>query len=387
MASIKAYDTAQGKRYRVRYRKPDGSQTSKRGFNTEVAARKWAVDNESSINNGRFVDPTAGKVTIGDLAKSWTATRVGNENSSDVRDQYTVDGQVLPYWEDVAISDVTAAAGRNWIKALDKKYSASTVHKAYYVLKAILDQAVGDKRIPSNPITDLALPRISAADHVFLTAEQLFALAENAKGRSDIVLTLGFTGLRWGELAGLKVKRWNSERRRLTIAEQVTEINGTLTWGTPKNHQIRTVPVPELIAELIDARCVGKKPNDVIFSTPNGGVLRNKNARRDWFDAAVLATFPPDEEPEKGEKAVPSIPLTPHDLRHTAASLAAAAGANAKSVQKMLGHASAAMTHDIYVGLFEDDLDAVASRLDTTAGKVHRNLPDNVVSMSGRRRG
>lgn len=51
--------------------------------------------------------------------------------------------------------------------------------------------------------------------------------------------------------------------------------------------------------------------------------------------------------------------LVPHDLRHTAASLAISAGANVKAVQKMLGHASAAMTLDVYADLFDDDLDAV----------------------------
>ena len=52
--------------------------------------------------------------------------------------------------------------------------------------------------------------------------------------------------------------------------------------------------------------------------------------------------------------------VTPHDLRHTAASLAVASGATVKSVQRMLGHASAAMTLDVYAGLFGDDLDALA---------------------------
>ncbi len=60
---------------------------------------------------------------------------------------------------------------------------------------------------------------------------------------------------------------------------------------------------------------------------------------------------------------------TPHDLRHTAASLAVSAGANVKAVQKMLGHASAAMTLDIYADLFHDDLEAVANSLDAARAK------------------
>jgi integrase len=55
--------------------------------------------------------------------------------------------------------------------------------------------------------------------------------------------------------------------------------------------------------------------------------------------------------------------VTPHDLRHTAASLAVSAGANVKAVQRMLGHASAAMTLDVYADLFDDDLEAVATAL------------------------
>lgn len=57
--------------------------------------------------------------------------------------------------------------------------------------------------------------------------------------------------------------------------------------------------------------------------------------------------------------------ITPHDLRHTAASLAISAGANVKAVQRMLGHAKASMTLDVYADLFDEDLDGVADRLDT----------------------
>jgi Phage integrase family len=78
-------------------------------------------------------------------------------------------------------------------------------------------------------------------------------------------------------------------------------------------------------------------------------VLRNRNARAAWFDAAARAIGEPG--------------LTPHELRHTAASLAIKSGVNVKAVQRMLGHASAAMTLDRYADLFDDDLDEVADRL------------------------
>ena len=55
--------------------------------------------------------------------------------------------------------------------------------------------------------------------------------------------------------------------------------------------------------------------------------------------------------------------ITPHDLRHTAASLAVSVRANVKAVQRMLGHAKASMTLDTYADLFDEDLDEVADRL------------------------
>ncbi|MFC9769318.1 tyrosine-type recombinase/integrase [Rhodococcus jostii] len=62
--------------------------------------------------------------------------------------------------------------------------------------------------------------------------------------------------------------------------------------------------------------------------------------------------------------------LTPHDLRHTAASLAVSAGANVKAVQRMLGHESAALTLDVYADLFDDDLDSVADALDAARRRI-----------------
>jgi integrase len=111
----------------------------------------------------------------------------------------------------------------------------------------------------------------------------------------------------------------------------------------------------------------GKDLADLVFTAPEGGVLRNRNARRAWFDAAAGAI---------GETG-----LTPHELRHTAASLAVNAGANVKAVQRMLGHKSAAMTLDVYSDLFDDDLDALAERLDAVAraAAVAHSLPNGAI--------
>ena len=134
----------------------------------------------------------------------------------------------------------------------------------------------------------------------------------------------------------LRAGRVDLTRRRLAIVEATSEVRGEIIFGTPKTHQRRSVPFPRFLTEPLAALVTGRAPDDLVFTSPDGHVLRNTNFRRRVFDPAARRAGVPG--------------LTPHELRHTAASLAVAAGANIKAVQQMLGHASAAMTLDVYAG-------------------------------------
>ena len=125
--------------------------------------------------------------------------------------------------------------------------------------------------------------------------------------------------------------------------------------GTPKAHKQRTVPLPEFLVPYLARQCEGKGRDDLLWPGDDGEHLRRPHPTSGWFATAVTASGIPR--------------ATPHDLRHTAASLAVSAGANVKAVQKMLGHASAAMTLDIYADLFDDDLEAVATALDAARSR------------------
>jgi integrase len=134
--------------------------------------------------------------------------------------------------------------------------------------------------------------------------------------------------------------------------------------GTPKTHESRSVPVPGFLLEKIVLASKGKAQEDLLFGFANIHLLR-PHTRHGWFARAVDASRVVD----------PTFPkVTIHDLRHTAASLAISAGANVKAVQRMLGHASAAMTLDTYADLFEDDLNSVSDRLDD--GRSRRMAQD-----------
>jgi integrase len=114
---------------------------------------------------------------------------------------------------------------------------------------------------------------------------------------------------------------------------------------------------------ILVAACAGKGSDEYVFTSPDGGPIRPRNWRARVFDPACAAAGITD--------------LTPHDLRHTAASLAIAQSATVKAVQQMLGHASASMTLDVYAGLFPDELDAVPDALDRVVpqtGHTERGL-------------
>jgi integrase len=169
--------------------------------------------------------------------------------------------------------------------------------------------------------------------------------------------------LRWGEMAALRVQDFDMLRRPVNVSRSVTE-SGGLVWSTPKTWERRSVPFPAALRDELAALMVGKGRDDLVFTDQRGGVLRNSNWRARVFRPAVAKCQAADE-------TFPAI--TPHDLRHTAASLAVSVHANVKAVQRMLGHAKASMTLDIYADLFDEDLDGVADRL-TRRSKLLRTL-------------
>lgn len=128
--------------------------------------------------------------------------------------------------------------------------------------------------------------------------------------------------------------------------------------------------LPTFVTDALAKTAEGKGRDDLLWPSRSGGYLRPPSSHESWLPGAVARC-------QRADSEFPRI--TAHTLRHTAASLAIHAGANPKVVQRMLGHASAAMTLDVYADLFESDLDAVADRLETAIGR-----PENVLRM-GRR--
>jgi integrase len=355
MATIEPYSSKSGRLYRVRYRKPDNSQTSKRGFKTKREAELFLASVEVSKAVGTYIDPTQARATVGRVGDAWLRTRTSLKPSSIAVMESAWRLHVRTRWGATPIGNVRVSDIEAWVAELysppsGKPMSASLVHRCHGLLVAVLDVAVKDRMIASNPARGVPLPRKQSREHRYLTHQQVFALSAAAGNHSPLVKLLAYTGLRWGEAAGLRIRDVDIDRRRLWVRQNAVRVGGLVVFGTPKTHKQRTVPFPEFLAGPIAAAMAGKHDDDLLFSGRFGEPLITPTVRENsWFDKALAAAELPT--------------MTIHDLRHTAASLAISAGANVKAVQKMLGHASAAMTLDVYADLFDDDLDEVATRL------------------------
>jgi integrase len=353
MAQVVAYQTAQGKRYRVRYRTPDRRQTDKRGFKTKREAQAWANEVEVNKRRGEYVAPSLGRATVGELAVDWLTRKQQAAAPSHHRmleSAWRV--HVAPRWTSVPLAEVDQLGVEAWITAMVRGGAgATTVLRAHGVLSGILADAVKARRLAVNPARGVDnLPRKTAKRRVYLSADDVQRLVDESGEHRALVLTLAYCGLRWGEAIGLRVRDIEFLRRRLAVHANAVQIGVRHAVGGTKGRTARSVPVPSFLLNELSVRCVGKGPEELVFSAPGGGYLPRPKSSNGWFTRAAKSA---------GVQAI-----TPHDLRHTCASLAISAGVNVLALQRMLGHKSATVTLDTYADLFDTDLDAVAVALD-----------------------
>ncbi|OPX17026.1 tyrosine-type recombinase/integrase [Gordonia sp. i37] len=363
MATIERYTTKTGARYRVRYRTPDHRQTDKRGFRTKRDAEAFAATVEVEKLTGSYVAPTLARITVSELSSEWLSRKESDVAPSNYR---TLESawrtHVEPQWGRRRVSDIELGEVERWIAEMSRTVTdakgvivkkgagATTIIRAYGVLAGILDDAVKSRRLAANPARGVEnLPKKGRKRHVYLSAADVERLAVESGDHRALVLTLAYCGLRWGELVALRVRDVEFLRKRLTIHDNAVQLGVEHAVGRTKSRKTRSVPVPQFILDELSAQCRGKDRDDLVFPGPSGRYLPRPKSTRGWFSGAV--------------KRAGVQTITPHDLRHTTASLAVSAGVNVLALARMLGHTSAKVTLDVYADLFDDDLDAVAVTL------------------------
>lgn len=348
---IKQYsDKRTGKpRYLVRYRKPDGAQTMKRGFTTKRDAEAWLHETEGAKQRGEFVSVSAGRVPLETIAGPWLdakRTTVKPTTWEGIETAWTI--HVSPSFGQTPLYRIRPSDVEAWVTSLAGRRSPTVVRRAHAVLAQMLDAAVRDRRIIVNPARGVALPRVESRAHRYLSHVEVSRVAAHAGRYTPLVYVLAYGGLRWGEAVALRGR--DVEGTRVTVDRAVTHTKAGWVVGTPKTHHRRTLYLPGFVARMLPT--VG--PDALIFPPARGEYLstpgKTQRGKRGWWQRALEAA------------GVEYLRI--HDLRHTAASLAVQSGAHVKAVQRMLGHRSAAMTLDVYSALWDSDLDAVAGAVE-----------------------
>jgi integrase len=358
-------------RWEARYRDPAGRDRTKT-FNTKADARAFLGEVDAAVRRGEWVDPKLGRITLHEWSLQWWATTVDLRPSTRARDEATVRNHIDPAFGHRVLSSITHLEVRSWVAKLTASGLApATVVKAHQVLSKLLRAAVESGLIARSPADKVPLPRIESEEMRFLGPNEIAAVADVITSRYRSLIVLGcYSGLRIGELAGLRRDKIDLLRREVRVAEIVVEVHGEMIFGAPKTRAgRRTVPIPRVAASALEEHLGtfgSPDPSAFVFPGRDGGVLRpNAWRRRHWVPTMVKAGLGTITKDENGRRHYDGV--RPHDMRHTAVSLWIAAGATPKQVATWAGHTSVAVVLDRYGHLFPGHEAPVLDRLDGIA--------------------
>jgi integrase len=348
-------------RYRARWRELDGRQRA-RHFDTKRAATQFLATVQVDLSRGTYVDPHAGKETVGEYAQRWAAGQPWRPSTRS-RVEKVLRSQIMPTFGNVPLRALRRSDVQAWVgKMAASGLAPSTVEGYFKLLSSVMRAARRDKFIHESPCEGVRRPRAdrSSASLVPLTSAQVQAIADAVPDRyRALVLTSAGLGLRQGEACGLTVDHVEFLARKVRIDRQLlSPPSGPADFGPPKTKDsVRVLPLPESVSQVLAAHIAvyGRRNADgaiddkaLIFTTPAGDPLRYRTWHPVFGSAARAA----------GLKA------SSHDLRHHCASLLIASGCSVKAVQVFLGHKTAMETLDTYGHLWATDDDRIRAAID-----------------------
>ena len=298
---------------------------------------------------GEWTDPRRGRVPLSDVAADWLNSRSSVKRRTRESDESDWRNYVAASFRQLAGGPITAAEVSAWVGGLMARGLApATATRALATLRSILAFAVADGRVHHNvaatvrrPTSGRAggrgrrLPWLSCKRSRRPAGPVPRCRAGAGAGRA----ALGRTGWSPGRRLGVGAWSWPAvEPRRAGQRRRRRAVRGHAEEQPGPDGAAGAELVP-----IVDRWSAGKEPHAWLFDAPEGGPLRESNWKRSvGWRAATSAAGVPD--------------FRVHDLRHTAASVWLAAGADPKVVQRVLGHATAAMTMDLYGHLVDANL-------------------------------
>lgn len=322
-------------RFQASYLGPDGRRRmAPETFERKGDADRWLSVVESEVLRGEWTDPLLGRVPFGEYGQRWiTEHRLGERTREEYRSLWR--HHVAPYLGHIELAELSTGTIRSWrANLLGDGRSEDRTAKAYRLVRAILNTAVDDGRIKRNPCRIKSAGEHRTAERATASVAQVYALAERMPDRFRVlVLAAAFTGLRWGELIGLRRCDVDLDGRVLYVRRRLAQLSrGGMQTGAPKSTAgVRNVAVPAVLADELRrhiARFAGPGAEGLVFRGEKGAMLRRGNFGRavKWPAMVVAAGLPAG--------------FHFHDLRHTGNQLAANSGATTRELMHRMGHGS-----------------------------------------------
>lgn len=392
MADIQRRRTARGEvRWDVRYRDESRKQR-KRSFARKVDAQQFANGVETDLNRGDWIDPKRGRELFVTWAEKWQATIADRKPKTRESYESIVSKHLLPRFGDMPIASIDYAMVLSFVAELQATGAASkTIRNVRDVLRMIMRLAVRSGAIKVNPVADVTVRRGGKKEMVFLDPDQIMSLANEvsappARYRRDerrvsgypeyglFVRFAAYTGLRAGELVGLRVKDLELLHRRVQVFQSASEAYGQLQIVPTKTYERRSVPIPRSFVDELGELIAGKASEDFVWVSPQGGPFRYSNWFKRHFRPAVTRSGVPE-----GTRF--------HDLRHSYAAMLIGQGAHPRAIMERMGHSTITVTLDNYGHMFpqldaalDDALDGVYRG--AAAGTLKRDFGGPPITLS-----
>ena len=352
-----------GIRYHVQYRDPNGRQVSKT-FCTQREAIAFEAAELTRIRRREWIDPRLSEVSFSSWAKDWLECDPGKRETTKARDGIVVNLHLLPVFKSRPVHQITPMDVQKLVNAWAAGSAPNTVHRQYRTLAAIMRSAVNSDIIVKSPCRGIKLPKIHRKEARLINGDELEALGTQLGQFAPMAYLGALLGLRWGEVAGLRVKDLDLLNQKISVSQQVSRgMSGQPLVSQPKTQSsIRTLAMPDSLVErlafhLQQLGMDGRHGDALIFADDNGGPLSYSNwRRRSWVPSCTGAGL---------------SGLGFHDLRRANATVMVASGVDIKTAQRRMGHADPRMTLTIYAQATEQGDRSAADKLGNTFEPSH----------------
>jgi len=362
-------------RWQARYRTPKGELlAAPRTFARRRDAEKWLSGMESDLARGVWIDDRLARVTVDEWSRMWLRDLPNLKPKTRVGYESLARSVVGPHLGARQLGDLSRPLVQGWVTELSASgMSASRIRQAYRLLSQMMSSAEMDGVLAVTPCRGIRLPRIAEHEPHVLSPDQVASLVAAIRPPYDLfVLVLAYTGLRFGEVAGLRRRFVDPASDRLIVAGSLSEAAGVVTMEEPKSHQHRVVTMPNFLSaqlmEHIAASVDWSGPEVLVFVSPHGLPVRHSNfLHRVWAPAV---------------KAV-GLDARPHDLRASHGTWLYDAGWSPVEIAARLGHAKATITTKHYARRVVGRDVEIAAGLDAMHAKSTRSGTDVARGVSG----